>query len=127
MKSVKELTHDRSLILSWHMLAYLLTNSIVYFVYSFCTGFKMQSCFRTLNLGQPCGLSSVNSINSNLGLVLRTVKKIGIYCLVLSRLEKQTPTIELEPLGRKYGYRRCSGTAEVLRIVKRVQLIKPDK
>jgi len=41
-----------------------------YLVYSCCTGFRI----RTLTLGQPCGLSPVNSINSNQDLVLRTVK-----------------------------------------------------
>ena len=45
-----ELTHSRSLLLSWHMLAYLLTNFIAYLVYSFCSDFKIQNLFSNIQL-----------------------------------------------------------------------------
>ena len=47
---VKELTHSRSLLLLWHMLAYLLTNFIANLVYSFCSDFKIQNLFSNIQL-----------------------------------------------------------------------------
>ena len=73
-----------------------------YLVYSCCTGFGI----RTLTLGQPCGLSPVNSINSNQGLVLRTVKiwiyYFGNFLDKKTRLSLAPTPHKISSVGRKY-------------------------